>query len=190
MPKKDQAVTGEAVTYQISAPTGGVQLETFIPWTLIKRGVKREVITPLDAPSEFREEAATERQARKAAKDSALVRALGLSHFWSQLLDTGKAKTSADIARLEAMNVVQVREILRLTLLAPDTIEAILDARQSRRLTLEFLLRRGIPLDWEEQHRLVGSAMFGIRKPLRGARWMLPVSVLVGESTTDAHAGL
>lgn len=47
MPKKDQAVTGEAVTYQIPAPAGGVQLETFIPWTLVKRGVKREVITPL-----------------------------------------------------------------------------------------------------------------------------------------------
>jgi hypothetical protein len=54
MPKKDQAVTGEAFTYQIAAPAGEVQLETFIPWTLVKRGVKREVITPLDAPGVFR----------------------------------------------------------------------------------------------------------------------------------------
>jgi hypothetical protein len=162
MPKKDQAVTGEAVTYQIPDPAGGVQLETFIPWTLVKRGVKREVITPLDAPEAFREEATAERQARKASKDSALVRALGLAHYWSQLLDAGKAKTPADIARLEAMNVVQVREILRLTLLAPDIIEAIVDARASR-LTLEFLLRRSIPRDWEEQRRLVGSAAFGIQ---------------------------
>jgi hypothetical protein len=37
-------------------------LETFIPWTLVKRGVKRPVITPLDAPEEFRDEAAAERQ--------------------------------------------------------------------------------------------------------------------------------
>jgi hypothetical protein len=57
MPKKDQAVLGEAVTYQFPDPAGGVQLETFIPWTLTKRGVKREVITPLDAPEAFREEA-------------------------------------------------------------------------------------------------------------------------------------
>lgn len=157
MPKKDKAVTREAVTYRIPDPAGGVQIETFIPWTLVKRGVKREVITPLDAPEAFREEAAAERQARKASKDSALVRALGLAHFWSQLLDAGKARTLADIARLEAMNVVQVREILRLTLLVPDIIEAILDARQPRRMTLEFLLRRSIPQDWEEQRRLVES---------------------------------
>jgi hypothetical protein len=73
---------------------------------LTKRGVKREVITPLDAPEAFREEAAAERKARKASEDSALVRALGLAHYWQTLLDSGKAKTPADIARLEAMNVV------------------------------------------------------------------------------------
>lgn len=37
-----------------------MQLETFIPWTLVKRRVRREIITPLDAPVEFREEAAVE----------------------------------------------------------------------------------------------------------------------------------
>jgi hypothetical protein len=98
---------------------------------------------------------AAERQARKASEDSALVRALGIAHYWSQVLDAGKAKTPADIARLEAMNIVQVREILRLTLFAPDIIEEIVDARAPRRLTLEFLLRRSIPRDWEEQRRRV-----------------------------------
>jgi hypothetical protein len=138
------------------------ELETFIPWMLVKRGVKREVITPLDAPEAFRKEAAAERQARKAAKDSALVRALGLAHHWQALLHTGKAKTPADIARLEALNVVQVREILRLTLLAPDIIEAIVDARAPGRLTLEFLSRRSIPRDWEEQRGLVETVAVGV----------------------------
>jgi hypothetical protein len=54
--------------------------------------------------------------------------------------------------------VTWLREILRLTLLAPDVVEAILDARQPRRLTLEFLLRRGIPQEWEEQRRLIEGA--------------------------------
>ena len=48
-------------------------------------------------------------------------------------------------------------QILRLTLLAPEVVEAILDARQARRLTLEFLLRRSISRDWEVQRRLVGD---------------------------------
>lgn len=126
----------------------------------IKRGVKREVITPLDAPEVFREEATAERQARKATEDSALVRTLGLAHHWQELMDSGKAKTPADIARLEGMDVTRVREILRLTLLAPDAIDAIIDALAPRRLTLEFLLRRSIPRDWEKQRRLVESGAF------------------------------
>jgi len=42
------------------------------------------------------------------------VRALGLAHYWGQLLDSGKAKTPADIARLEEIEVTRVRETLRL----------------------------------------------------------------------------
>jgi hypothetical protein len=28
------------VTYPIPCPAGGVQMETFIPWTLVKRGIR------------------------------------------------------------------------------------------------------------------------------------------------------
>jgi hypothetical protein len=93
MAKKDKGVlTGDPVTYPIPSPAGGVRMETFIPWTLIKRGVKREVITPLDAPEAFREEAARARQDRKAAQDSSLLRALGLAHYWQRLLDEGSVQ--------------------------------------------------------------------------------------------------
>ena len=91
------------------------------------------------------------------------MRALGLAHYWRQLLDSGKTKTPADIARLEGIEVTRVREILRLTLLAPDVIAAIVKARAPRRLTLESLLRRSIPRDWEEQRRRVESVAFGTR---------------------------
>jgi hypothetical protein len=30
------------VTYEIPDPAGGVKLETFIPWTLVKRGAKKK----------------------------------------------------------------------------------------------------------------------------------------------------
>ncbi len=42
-------------------------METFIPWTLVKRGIRREILTPLDAPQAFTVEAAAERTKRKAA---------------------------------------------------------------------------------------------------------------------------
>lgn len=44
---------GDPVTHQLPNPAGGVRLETFVPWTLVKRGFKKQVITPLDAPQEF-----------------------------------------------------------------------------------------------------------------------------------------
>ena len=67
---------GDPVTYQLPSPAGGVQLETFVPWTLVKRGLKKQIITPLDAPQEFMEEARRERQACESAQDTALLRAL------------------------------------------------------------------------------------------------------------------
>ena len=71
---------GAPVTYQLPAPAGGVQLETFVPWTLVKRVHKKQVITPLDAPQEFLDEARREREARDLAQDTPLMRALGLAH--------------------------------------------------------------------------------------------------------------
>ncbi len=127
MAKMDKGVlTGKPVTYPIPSPAGGVQMETFIPWTLVKRGVRREIITPLDAPQAFTLEAAAERAKRKAAQNTPLIRALGLAHYWQRLLDEGRAKTIADIAAAESIDVTQARRVLRLTLLAPAVVEPLL----------------------------------------------------------------
>lgn len=107
MAKKDKSVAGAAVTYQIPDPAGGVKLETFIPWTLVKRGIKKEVITPIDAPQQFQEEASQERQTRQAAEDSALEKALGLAHYWQWLLDEGRYRSITEIAVAEGMDVGQ-----------------------------------------------------------------------------------
>ena len=91
MSRKGQGrITGRPVTTTNPNPAGGVKLETFIPWTLVKRGAKQEVITPIDAPEAFRVEAVRERRERKRGKDTPLIRALGLAHYWHHLLDSGK----------------------------------------------------------------------------------------------------
>ena len=151
MAKMDKGVlTGKPVTYPIPSPAGGVQMETFIPWTLVKRGIRREIITPLDAPQAFTVEAAAERAKRKAAQNTPLIRALGLAHFWQRLLDEGRAKTIADIAAAESIDVTQARRLLRLTLLAPAIVEPLL-ANPDVAVNLESVLRRVMPLDWREQ---------------------------------------
>ena len=117
--------TGRPITHELPTPAGGVRLETFVPWTLVRRGLKKRVITPLDAPQEFLVEAARERETLAAAQDSALIRALGLAYHWQRLLDEEKAADVAEIAKAEGMDVTQVRRVMRLTLLAPEVIERI-----------------------------------------------------------------
>ncbi|TCW31547.1 hypothetical protein [Gulbenkiania mobilis] len=67
---------GDPVTYQLPNPAGGVQLETFVPWTLVKRGLKKQVITPLDAPQEFLEEARRRNSWRRRAASDWFVKRL------------------------------------------------------------------------------------------------------------------
>ncbi len=144
--------TGRPVTHELPTPAGGVRLETIVPWTLVRRGLKKRVITPLDAPQEFLVEAKQERVAQAAAQDSALMRALGLAHHWQRLLDEERAASVADIAKAEGMDVTQVRRVLRLTLLAPKVIERLVGAPD---ILLEQVMRRPWPGIWIEQGRIM-----------------------------------
>ena len=155
MAKKDKGLlTGDPVTYQIPSPAGGVQIETFIPWTLVKRGVRRQVITPIDAPEQFQAEATMARRERKSAQDSPLIRALGLAHYWQQLLDKQRITSITEIAQAEGIDVTQIRRLMRLTLLAPEVIERLIDSSDT---VLEKIMRRRWPNMWADQTRLLQS---------------------------------
>jgi hypothetical protein len=139
---------GDPVTYQLPNPAGGVRLETFVPWTLVKRGIKKQVITPIDAPQQFLSEATREREARAAAQDTSLMRALGLAHHWQRLLDEQRAASVAEMAQAEGMDVTQVRRLLRLTLLAPDVLEILVNSYD---VALESVIRRPWSSIWALQ---------------------------------------
>jgi hypothetical protein len=143
---------GDPVTYQLPNPAGGVRLETFVPWTLVKRGIKKQVITPFDAPQQFLSEATREREARAAAQDTSLMRALGLAHHWQRLLDEQRAASVAEIARAEGMDVTQVRRLLRLNLLAPEVLERLTESPEA---VLEHVMRRPWPNGWSDQMRVL-----------------------------------
>lgn len=143
---------GDPVTYQTPLPAGGVQMETFLPWTLVRRGMKKQIITPLDAPQEFLDEAQRERQAREMAQDTPLLRAFGLAYHWQRLLDEGRLNSASDIAEAEGIDVTQVRRVMRLTLLAPEAVERLAISPSA---VLEKLMRRPWPCEWREQQDLL-----------------------------------
>ena len=148
--------TGRPITHELPTPAGGVRLETFVPWTLVRRGLRKRVITPLDAPQEFLSEAALERKEKTAAQDTALMRALGLAHHWQRLLNEERAASVADIATAEGMDVTQVRRVMRLTLLAPEVIERLVGAPD---IVLEQVMRRPWSNGWGEQIQRIALAV-------------------------------
>jgi hypothetical protein len=85
--------------------------------------------------------------------NSTVVKAMARTFRWRKLLETGVYCTIAEIAVAERINPTYVGRILRLTLLAPDIVEAILDGRQPAPLQLAGLMKP-IPIEWESQRRL------------------------------------
>ena len=82
--------------------------------------------------------------------DNAMVKAVARAFRWREMLENGTHATIAEIAAAEKINESYVGRVLRLTLLAPDIVEAILSGRQPAGLQLEALLRR-LPVGWREQ---------------------------------------
>ena len=68
------------------------------------------------------------------------------------MLDTGAHATLKELAKARGVAPSYLSRVLRLTLLAPDMVEAILDGRQSAELQLDELLE-GFPLEWAAQRR-------------------------------------
>lgn len=143
--------TGMATTHSLPTPAGGVRLETFVPWELVRRGVRRQVVTPSGEPLEIAVPAAKGQDAKAEAPDTPLLRALGLAHHWQRLLDEGRCAGLREIAEAEGMDPGQASRILRLTLLSPLVIEIALRQGALKAGLSELL--RGTPPRWDAQER-------------------------------------
>jgi hypothetical protein len=72
-----------------------------------------------------------------------------------QLIEDGTYRSAAEIAEAEGVTRSFVNRLLRLTLLAPEIVEAILDGLQPKGMALEELTR-AMPSAWDDQRsRLV-----------------------------------
>ena len=89
----------------------------------------------------------------KPRPDNTLIRALARAHRWKRMLEEGRYRSASEIAEAENVTRSFVNRLLRLTLLAPDIVKAILDGRQAKSLQLALLTGR-LPSAWEEQRQL------------------------------------
>src|SRR6478735_4501807 len=86
-----------------------------------------------------------------------LILAIARAKRWMQGLCDGRYQDTAEIARRFKLNDAHVRRLLRFGYLAPDIIEAIVEGRQPRALTVRRLLK-GIPCAWADQRKVFGFA--------------------------------
>jgi GNAT superfamily N-acetyltransferase len=88
----------------------------------------------------------------KPQPDGVLVKALARAWRWQKLLDRGVYGSVTEIAEAERISKSYVSRILRLALLAPDIVKAILGGWADQRMMLERL-ERPLPTGWEAQRR-------------------------------------
>ena len=82
--------------------------------------------------------------------DGTLLKALARAWRWQRLLDDGVYASISDIGDAENISKSYISRILRLALLSPDIIDAILVGRTDQAVMLERL-ERPLPASWLEQ---------------------------------------
>ena len=85
-----------------------------------------------------------------SSADTTLVKALARAFRWRRLMEAGRFATIDELAASEKINSSYVSRLLRLTLLSPNIVEAILDGRQPEGMTLPGLMD-GFSVDWSTQ---------------------------------------
>jgi hypothetical protein len=94
----------------------------------------------------------------KPQPDGTLVKALTRAWRWQRMLDEGVYTSVSEIGDAENISKSYVSRILRLALLAPDIVEAILAGRRHQGMMLEQL-ERPLPASWAEQREHFGRSI-------------------------------
>ena len=118
------------------APTVTVR----VPISLRRRGGRKLIITEGGQPT----------TPTKQQIDNTLLRAVVQAFRWKRLLDAGRFATISELAAAEKRNTSYVAHVLKLTLLAPDIVEAIIDGKQPKTMQLQPLMR-ALAANWNEQ---------------------------------------
>lgn len=115
-------------------------ISVHVPFAIRKYGGRKQVVTPAGVPNQ------------RPQIDSTLVKALARAFRWKRMLESGEFTTVKELAEHENLGFSYMTRVLRLSLLAPDVVESVLEGRQQPEMTLAALLEP-FPAVWEAQAR-------------------------------------
>ena len=84
--------------------------------------------------------------------DNTVIKALARAFRWKRMLEKGAYSSVTELAEKENIGMSYLTRVLRMTLLAPDIIDAILDGRQGQGINLTTLAEP-FPVEWTSQRR-------------------------------------
>jgi hypothetical protein len=117
----------------------GNTLVVRIPMRFQRRGGRKRIVAP---------DGSTIVPSSKPQPDGTLVKALARAWRWQGMLEEGRFASVRELAEAERVGLSYISRIMRLTLLAPDIIERILDGRPAPQLGE---LMQPFPVAWERQ---------------------------------------
>jgi hypothetical protein len=131
------------MTQGVETRLDGNTLVVRIPMRFQRRGGRKRIVTP---------DGSALAPTTKPQPDGTLVKALARAWRWQRMLDEGVYATVSEIGDAENISKSYVSRILRLALLAPDLVEAILAGSMDQGVMLEQL-ERPLPASWKEQRQ-------------------------------------
>lgn len=123
-------------------------ISVHVPFTIRKYGGRKQVITPNGTPTAI----------ENPRVDSTLVKALARAFRWKRMLKSGQFTTVTELAKHEKLALTYMTRVLRLSLLAPEIVEVILEGRQPPEVTLAALLEP-FPVEWKGQNTYLAEAL-------------------------------
>ena len=131
------------MTRGVETRLDGSTLVVRIPMRFQRRGGRKRIVAP---------DGSAIVPATKPQPDGTLIKALARAWRWRRMLDEGVYATISEITEAEGIDKGYVSRILRLALLTPDLVDAILEGEVDQALVLGRIMQR-MPMCWREQRQ-------------------------------------
>ncbi len=132
--------------------SGAASIVVRVPLTIRRRPGRKMIVTTVNQQGDT---------VMPTRADPVLVKALARAFRYQRMLDEGRHASISEMAEGERIERGYLGTLLRLTLLAPDIVEAILDGRQPAGLELPRFLD-AVQTDWSGQRQ----ALLGATSPI------------------------